>query len=135
MPITLTCTCGKTLQAGEQHRGQSATCPACGNAVTTTAEQRRYSDAEKPIAERCERRPVNTWAVVAILGGAMLLVSLTGYSFLMAKWAFGAEQREAALDGTMRLTLACQAYQVEHKRFPDNLQRLLRLDRFHGRFI
>ncbi len=33
MPISVQCSCGKTLKVDEKHRGKKAKCPACGNSL------------------------------------------------------------------------------------------------------
>lgn len=34
MAITITCTCGKSLQVADEHAGQRGKCPGCGHAIT-----------------------------------------------------------------------------------------------------
>jgi hypothetical protein len=52
MPITISCTCGNTLEVQDMLAGQRLNCPVCGGAVTASAAEE--ADADMPIIEEPE---------------------------------------------------------------------------------
>jgi hypothetical protein len=54
MPIQVTCSCGKTLQVDEKHRGKKIKCPACG-AMAVATEASTAVQSEEPKRPRINR--------------------------------------------------------------------------------
>jgi hypothetical protein len=56
MPITLTCPCGKVLQANEEDAGKQAVCPSCGNMLPIPYPDETHGLPPPPPARRytCE---------------------------------------------------------------------------------
>jgi hypothetical protein len=52
MPITISCTCGNTLEVQNTLAGQRLSCPVCGGAVTASAAD--VVDADMPIIDEPE---------------------------------------------------------------------------------
>ncbi len=157
MPLTIRCTCGKTLDVADEQHGQPAQCPWCGNRFTagaainsTTAVQ-----AEEPMpkvaereAVRPERKPDETpnigvarpWLyppMGLLIFGCLGCCGLTmGGYFLIGQAGGDATQEDVAL-WQLRgpLTQACQGYHTKHGRFPKNLEELLEHDAVGGPFL
>src|SRR5262245_18972411 len=51
MPITLTCTCGKSLPVADQAVGKQVKCPACGAAQTVQQPVAKPAAVKQPAAE------------------------------------------------------------------------------------
>jgi hypothetical protein len=51
MPITLNCTCGKTLRVADEHAGKRVKCPVCNAVITPPAPEPEFEiveDVPKP---------------------------------------------------------------------------------------
>ena len=57
MPITFTCTCGKTLRVPDANAGRRAKCPACGAVVAIPAPQPEPQPEAEPVFEIVEKPP------------------------------------------------------------------------------
>ena len=48
--IRVTCRCGKILNAGDEHAGRQAKCPACGEVLTVPHPQAEAGQPQPPPA-------------------------------------------------------------------------------------
>ena len=46
MPITLRCSCGKTLQVKDEYAGKRVRCPACSDALTVPVPEPQFEVVE-----------------------------------------------------------------------------------------
>jgi len=58
MPITLNCTCGKTLRVADEHAGRRVKCPACSAVISAPAPEPQFEVVEEPKQGRTPARPV-----------------------------------------------------------------------------
>lgn len=157
MLLTMTCTCGKLLDVDDEHLGQQAECPWCGNrftagaAISSTTAVQAEEPMPKPVeraAERPEMKPVETpiylgkpwfippaiWFLIfGVLGCGGFLVATP---FLVVPLGGGANQLEiAATQVSGPLTNACQAYRLKHDGFPKNMMELIQKDAVGGPYL
>ena len=59
MPITFTCTCGKTLRVPDANAGKRAKCPACNAVVAIPAPQPEPEPEPEPVFEIVEKPPAS----------------------------------------------------------------------------
>jgi phage FluMu protein Com len=59
MPITLNCSCGKTLRIADEHAGKRVKCPACNAVIASTPPAPQFEVVEdEPKQVRTSPRPV-----------------------------------------------------------------------------
>ena len=158
MPLTVKCTCGKTLDIADEQHGQPAQCPWCGNRFTagapissTTAIQDEEPtpkvverEAAPPEPKKLERSaiidlthpwliPPALWFLIfGFLGCGGLLAF--GYFFLFGQLGDGVE---VIADFQVRGSLpnACEAYRAKNGRLPKTLAELLEQNAVGGPYL
>ncbi len=58
MPISVLCSCGKSLKVGEQHRGKKVKCPECGNALLVEESEAKTKSKTGVLAKAPGKKPV-----------------------------------------------------------------------------
>ena len=61
MAITITCTCGKTLQVGDEFAGQEGQCPSCGRALRIPQDDARIAQGAPPPVPKSKKEEHAPW--------------------------------------------------------------------------
>ncbi|WP_435020736.1 hypothetical protein TA3x_001993 [Tundrisphaera sp. TA3] len=98
MPVTVSCTCGRTLKAKDEAAGKTAKCPSCGNPVTFPPIEDPFANPiwDKPSEQDTQpTKAGNSDVRFIVIAASVGLVMLAG-GILFAKSTIDARKRAEA---------------------------------------